>query len=51
MAALPNIRTATEWQALLSQCGFSEIEVVAEFPGRRLWYPAVLTLKATKQHS
>ncbi len=46
--AVPNIRTADEWQTILSDFGFAEIEIAAQFSPRRFWYPGALTLKATK---
>jgi ubiquinone/menaquinone biosynthesis C-methylase UbiE len=48
VAAVPNIRTASEWRTILSDFGFAEIEVVAKFPPRRFWYPGALTLQAIK---
>ena len=49
VAAIPNIRTVTEWRTILSDFGFEDIEIVAEFAGRRPWYPAVLALRAKKK--
>jgi ubiquinone/menaquinone biosynthesis C-methylase UbiE len=46
--AVPNLRTATEWRAMLSDLRFAAIETVATFAARRLWYPGALILKATK---
>jgi len=49
LAAITNIRTATEWRTILSGFGFGEIEIVAEFAARRPWYPSAIALKATKK--
>ena len=46
--AVPNIRTVTEWQELLSDFGFAAIEIVTRFTGRRLWYPGALLLRGVK---
>jgi ubiquinone/menaquinone biosynthesis C-methylase UbiE len=43
--AFSNVRTASEWRALLSDFGFTKIEIV-ESPARRFWYPHALTMKA-----
>jgi len=51
VAAVPNIRTAGEWRTILSDFGFTEIEVAAKFPPRCFWYPGALTLRATKSVS
>jgi len=48
LAAVPNLRTADEWLAILSDCGFSEVELITTFTSRRLWYPGALVLRATK---
>lgn len=46
--AVGNIHTADEWQAILSDLGFSHITVRSEFTGRRPWYPNSLMIKARK---
>jgi len=46
--AVPNLRTATEWQMVLSDFEFRAVEVAATFTARRLWYPGALILKAVK---
>jgi ubiquinone/menaquinone biosynthesis C-methylase UbiE len=46
--AVPNLRTAAEWRAILSDLRFAAIETMATFTARRLWYPGALILKATK---
>ncbi len=43
--AFRNVRTASEWKALLSKSGFSRIEV-AESRALRPWYPSALTMSA-----
>lgn len=43
--AFANVRTAGEWQALLGELGFTQIER-HELSARRPWYPSGLTLKA-----
>jgi ubiquinone/menaquinone biosynthesis C-methylase UbiE len=48
VAAVPNIRTASEWRMILSDFGFTEIEIVAGFMARRFWYPGALVLRASK---
>ncbi len=47
-ATVLNLRTVSEWQATLSDIGFSGIEIMDRFPGRYLWYPSALTLRAIK---
>ncbi len=47
-AAIPNLRTRAEWQAVLLRIGFQDIRTRAEFDGRRLWYPGAVVLEATK---
>ena len=49
VSAIANIRTAAQWRTILSSFGFGEIKMVAEFAGRRPWYPGALALKATKE--
>jgi ubiquinone/menaquinone biosynthesis C-methylase UbiE len=46
--AVPNLRTAVEWRAMLSDLRFAAIETAATFTARRLWYPGALILKAMK---
>jgi ubiquinone/menaquinone biosynthesis C-methylase UbiE len=43
--AFPNVRTTDEWRTILSEFGFTQIEI-AESPARRRWYPCALTIKA-----
>ena len=43
--AFRNVRTATEWKTLLSELGFSRIEV-AESRALRPWYPSAMTMSA-----
>jgi len=43
--AFPNVCTADEWRAMLSEFGFTEIKVVA-LRARRPWYPCALTMRA-----
>jgi ubiquinone/menaquinone biosynthesis C-methylase UbiE len=49
--AVPNLRTAVEWRAMLSDLRFAAIETVATFTARRWWYPGALILKAIKSGS
>jgi len=48
MEALPNIRLASEWHAILADLGFTKIEISADYAGRRSWYPDALFMKAVK---
>jgi ubiquinone/menaquinone biosynthesis C-methylase UbiE len=43
--AFSNVRTASEWRTILSDFGFTKIEI-AESPARRFWYPHALTIRA-----
>lgn len=43
--ALPNIRTADEWRTILSDFGFTQIEIT-ESRASRPWYPCALILRA-----
>jgi ubiquinone/menaquinone biosynthesis C-methylase UbiE len=43
--AIHNIRTAAEWQAVLSGTGFTGIQI-SESRTRRPWYPRALTIRA-----
>lgn len=43
--AFSNVRTAEEWQTILSDSGFTEIEIT-ESPARHRWYPCALMMKA-----
>lgn len=45
LEAFANVRTASEWEALLGGAGFGPIEV-ATVPARRPWYPCGLTIRA-----
>jgi demethylmenaquinone methyltransferase/2-methoxy-6-polyprenyl-1,4-benzoquinol methylase len=47
-AAVGNIHTAGEWQQILSDLGFSRIDMRSEYIGRRFWYPNSLMIKASK---
>ena len=47
MAAIPNLRTADEWLAILSDSGFPEVELMTTFPSRRPWYPGAVVLRAS----
>jgi len=49
ISAIPNTYTITEWCETLSDFGFGGMEIMAEFPGRRPWYPPALAFKATKE--
>ena len=48
IASIANIRTAREWHSALAHSGFECIQTVAEFPGRRRWYPGAVLIKARK---
>jgi ubiquinone/menaquinone biosynthesis C-methylase UbiE len=48
--AFSNIHTAAEWQAMLSNVGFTQVEIV-EARARRRWYPNVLTMRAVAGES
>ena len=43
--AFPSVRTAGEWRAILSDIGFSKIEIT-ESRARHPWYPCALTIRA-----
>jgi ubiquinone/menaquinone biosynthesis C-methylase UbiE len=43
--AFPNVRTKDEWNQLLGEVGFIDIQIV-ESPARRPWYPNALTIMA-----
>jgi ubiquinone/menaquinone biosynthesis C-methylase UbiE len=43
--ALRNVRSSSEWHALLAEAGFSQADVSGSRP-RRPWYPRPLTIKA-----
>ena len=43
--ALRNLRTPDEWRDMLSDAGFTEIEV-SESKARRAWYPCTLSIRA-----
>jgi ubiquinone/menaquinone biosynthesis C-methylase UbiE len=43
--ALPNVRTAGEWHAVLAEFGFTKVEVI-ESRARRPWHPHALTMRA-----
>lgn len=43
--AFPNVRTADEWRTILSDLGFTKIEIT-ESPARRRWYPCALIMQA-----
>ena len=43
--ALSNIHTAAEWRTILSDFGFTRIEIT-ESPARRRWYPCALIMRA-----
>ena len=45
--AFANVRTASEWQELLTRHGFREIEI-KEVPSRRPWYPCGLMIQAIR---
>ncbi len=45
MEAISNIRTASEWHTILSDCDFTKIEI-AESPARHRWYPCALIIRA-----
>lgn len=47
-AALSNVYTADEWRGMLSDLGFTKIEVTAEFAGCRFFYPDALIMRASK---
>jgi len=47
ISAIPNVRTAEEWRALLAETGFQDVEILAQFSGRRWLYPGALLLRAT----
>jgi len=49
VSAMANIRTATDWRMILSSFRFAQIEMVAQFAGRRPWYPGALALTAVKE--
>lgn len=44
-AALSNIYTADEWHTILSDFGFTKIEIT-ESPSRHRWYPCALIMRA-----
>jgi ubiquinone/menaquinone biosynthesis C-methylase UbiE len=46
--AVPNLRTAEEWQKMLSDLGFGALELVASLAARRPWYPDALVIRAIK---
>lgn len=46
-AAVSNIRTADEWNTLLSELGFIDIRIT-KLPSKRFWIPDPLVLEATK---
>jgi ubiquinone/menaquinone biosynthesis C-methylase UbiE len=46
--ALSNIRTAGEWQAVVSDAGFTQIVVLQSRP-RRPWYPCALMVRAVAE--
>ena len=48
-AAVPNLRTIAEWQSILRNLGYHRIEIVAQIPPRRIWYPGGLILRAVKE--
>jgi ubiquinone/menaquinone biosynthesis C-methylase UbiE len=43
--AIRSICTSDEWRALLSEAGFSDVDI-SECPPRRPWYPRALTIRA-----
>lgn len=45
MEALANVRTVDEWRTILSDFGFTKIEIT-ESPARRRWYPCALIMRA-----
>ena len=47
MAAIPNLRTTDEWLSILSDSGFSDVEVMTTFLSRRPWYPGAVVLRAS----
>jgi ubiquinone/menaquinone biosynthesis C-methylase UbiE len=47
-AAVPHLRTLTEWQVVLQEAGFSAAEVVADLRPRRFWYPGAMILRASR---
>ena len=48
LTAVPNIRTTSEWLEMLSGLGFRTIEIVAQVPGRRPWFPRAIFIRAIK---
>ena len=48
--AFPNVRTVGEWRTILSDCGFTKIEIT-ESPARRRWYPCALIMRAVAGRS
>lgn len=48
-AAVSNVRTAEDWNAILSQFGFVDIRIT-ELPSKRFWIPAPLVLEAIKSY-
>ena len=49
-AAVSNIRTAEDWNAILSQVGFVDIQIT-RLHSKRFWMPDPLVLEATKPFS
>lgn len=48
ISAIPNVRTTEEWRDLLAENGFEDVEILAQFSGRRWLYPGALVLRATR---
>jgi len=48
VAAVPNIHTAGEWHTILSDFGFTKIEITAVCQTHRFWHPDALILRAVK---
>jgi ubiquinone/menaquinone biosynthesis C-methylase UbiE len=51
VAAVLNIHTAGEWHTILSDFGFTKIEITAVCQTHRFWHPDALTLRAVKSVS
>ena len=48
VASFSSIHTAEEWQGVLAEAGFREIEITVALVGRRRWYPQALVMKAQR---